>query len=123
MTEPSAAEVLEQLDSACRYLFPDRPPHRAFGMTKDLIEALYGRLAKATKLIEEGNLTLAILIEQETALRRIRALEEKNVPKYAQQIAREALAKAEQQFCARAKASGLHPDRQAHTRTQWRGEP
>lgn len=28
-----------------------------------------------------------------TALRRIRSLEEKNVPKYAQQIAREALAK------------------------------
>lgn len=54
-------------------------------------EELLGRLANATKLIEEGNLNLAILIDHETALHRIKSLDEKNVPKYAQQIASEAL--------------------------------
>lgn len=55
-------------------------------------DAALERLARATKLIEEGNLAMATLVNHETALRRIRSLDEKNVSKYAQQIAKEALA-------------------------------
>lgn len=37
-------EVLRQLDSACRYFHPDRPPHQAFDMAKELIQKLRRRV-------------------------------------------------------------------------------
>lgn len=54
---------------------------------------LVQRLVEATRLINEGNATLAKLIDAETALKRIQSLDEKNVPKYAQQIAHEVLSR------------------------------
>lgn len=53
MTSPSADEVLQQLDSACRYLFPDRPPHKAFDMAKALIESLQRRVTVLEMVIYE----------------------------------------------------------------------
>jgi hypothetical protein len=55
------------------------------------IADLHLRLSEATKHIDEGSRALAKLIEAETALRRIKSLDQKNVAKYAQQIANEAL--------------------------------
>lgn len=49
----NSIEVLEQLDSACRYLFPDRAPHKAFDMAKALIESLQRRVTVLETVIYE----------------------------------------------------------------------
>lgn len=57
MTEPTKQEVLEQLDIACRYLYPDRPPNKAFDMAKALIErwqSAFEAIIDADTLISDG---------------------------------------------------------------------
>jgi len=63
-----------------------RPPEQKFGKIDNRIQLLMGRVAKPRQDEIERLLT---------ALRRISSLDEKNVPKYAQQIAIDAINRAE----------------------------
>lgn len=63
------------------------------GIVAEKISDLNRKLAAATKYIDEGTNAMGRLMEAETALRRIKSLDEKNVSKYAQQIASETLLK------------------------------